>query len=440
MRLAFVLLTVIASKNAALAADEDAIILDHSSPGFAQRGFELRDDAAARDGSHLRAEKLGRTDFARFPLGREGRYDVYLHWGDIPDGSTDVPFAVKHAGGTAYQFFTQRNNPGWHFHGSYELTEGSYVQLAGESADGPVVADAVKLVPTEPRVVERRAKGTLTPVELNVGDELRFTLRNGEVRRVKLLATSAKVLDGEPGRVRKYAFDATLDIDGERHVFERFVPDQRSFYEPLEKNGLRLWLDAVTDIFTDDGGFMEEKGLATGTSCRPKRKARLAVNDTGDRICPEELVWWYPETNDRLDIANCYRGEDCWMGPYDGKVAHGGLDYNMKSGTPLFAPLAFDDHWLFDSLEARDNNNRWRGVRKWEDGSTWWLQAHHLNRMLEPERQPLAKGTKYAETAGVRVGVRQHTHFQFRVFDEGEAYWLDPWIVFWQTFRDNRSN
>ncbi|MEX0701371.1 MAG: hypothetical protein WD069_04685 [Planctomycetales bacterium] len=425
--------------SSSLRAAEE-VVIDDSAPGFAQRGFEMVEAAGARGGTHARAEKLGRADFARFPLGRAGRYDVYLHWGDVADAATDVPFAVKHAGGLAHQFFVQRNNPGWHFHGSYELTEGSYAQLAGVSADGPVVADAVKLVPTTPRIVERQAKDTLTPVELNLGDELRFALRDGQVRRVKLLATSAKILDGEPGQVRKYAFDATLELDGERQVFERFVPDQRSFYEPLEKDGLRLWLDAVSDIFTDDGGFLEEKGLATGTACRPKRKARLVVNDARDHICPEKLAWWYPETNDRLDIANCYRGEDCWMGPYNGTVAHGGLDYNMKSGTPLFAPLAFDDHWLFDSLAAGDVNNRWRGVRKWENGSVWWLQAHHLNRMLEAERKPLARGTKYAETAGVHVGAHPHTHFQFRVFEEGESYWLDPWIVFWQTFRDNKTS
>ncbi|MEX0716444.1 MAG: hypothetical protein WD066_07655 [Planctomycetaceae bacterium] len=433
---ACVLLSMVAPLRA---AEEGAIVLDHTAPGFAQRGFEIVAAADAHGGSHLRTEELTGAKFVRIPFGRAGRYDVHLHWGKVEDATTDAPFAVRHAGGTAHQFFDQRDAPGWHFHGSYELSEGSYVQLSGVNADGPVVADAVKLVPTAPRVVERKAKSTLTPIELNAGDELRFTLRNGEVRRVKLLATSAKILDGEPGQVRKYAFDATLEIDGEKHVFERFVPDQRSFYEPLETNGLRLWLDAVTDIFTDDGGFMEEKGLATGTSCRPKRKARLVVNDVGDRICPEKLVWWYPEKNDRLDIANCYRGEDCWMGPYNGKLAHGGLDYNMKSGTPLFAPIAFDDHWLFDSLEAGDNNNRWRGVRQWDDGSTWWLQAHHLNRMLEVERQPLAKGTKYAETAGVRIGKHQHTHFVFRVFEEGEAYWIDPWILFWQTFRDARE-
>ena len=126
------------------------------------------------------------------------------------------------------------------------------------------------------------------------------------------------------------------------------------------------------------------------------------------------------------------------MGPYAGKRAHGGLDINMKSGTPLFAPIDFDDHYLFNSLTKGDNNNRWRGIRKWDNGAIWWLQAHHLNKMLRPEHKPLNQGTMYAETAGVHVGSKEHTHFVFRIIEGGESYWIDPWILFWQTFRDNQ--
>jgi hypothetical protein len=163
------------------------------------------------------------------------------------------------------------------------------------------------------------------------------------------------------------------------------------------------------------------------------------VNDVQDRICPEKLLWWYPEKGDRLDVRNCYRGEDVWMGPYDGHLAHGGLDLNMKSGTLLHAPIDFDDQFLFHSLAAGDNNNRWRGIRRWPDGSVWWLQSHHLNKMLVPEHTPLTHGTMYAETAGVLVGAHQHTHFAWRITEEGEDYWIDPWIFFWQTFQDQRK-
>jgi hypothetical protein len=180
----------------------------------------------------------------------------------------------------------------------------------------------------------------------------------------------------------------------------------------------------------------DEKDKAIGIICQPKRKARLAVNDARDRICPEPLAPWYLEKAGRLDVRQCYLGENVWMGPFMGKLAHGGLDLNMKSGTQLFAPIGFDDHYYFNSLAAGHNNNRWRGVRRWPDGSVWWLQSHHLNKLLVPEHTPLKRGQIYAESAGVFVGARQHTHFAWRITEQGEDYWLDPWILFWQAFQD----
>ena len=385
------------------------------------------------------AEKLPKGTFARYRPSLKGEYDVYLFWPDLPGKDTNAPWTVNHTRGQTLQRFNQCNNPGWHFHGTYVLDENSYVEIAGQSRlYGTAVADAVKFVPAAQRVFKRVAKDTITPVSLNHGDELHFTLRDGSTRKLKLLSTEAKVAEGTPQKVKKYTFSAVLMVDDQRCEITRVVPAQESFYEPLEIAGMRIWLDAVSAIFKDDGGFLGEKDVANGgPSCRPTRKARLVVSDVHDRICPEKLVWWYPETADRIDIKRCYRGEDCWMGPYDGVGAHGGLDINMKSGTPLYAPINFDEHYLFDSLKEGDNNNRWRGIRRWNNGSVWWLQAHHLNKMVVPERGPLKAGTLYAETAGVHIGVTQHTHFVLRIFEEGEAHFVDPWIVFWQTFRDN---
>jgi hypothetical protein len=416
-------------------------IVDNEGPGFYQTGFERVADRDSYGGSAVVNPGTAKDlNFARYKPGLAGRYDVYLYWGSFPDKDTDVNWTVKHVKGSTTQPFNQRRNPGWHFHGSYLLDEESCVQLSitplllgGRRKDAPVVADAVKLVPTVPRVVERVAKDTITPVTLNYGDELRFRLRNGQVRSLKLIATGAK--SGLP-----FTFWADLQVDGENRRIERVIPAQESFYEPLETHGLRIWLDAVSDIFDDDGGWMKEKDIAGAIACRPQRKARLAVNDVGDRICPETLVWWYPEKKDHIDVRQCYNGEDVWMGPFGGNQAHGGLDINMTSGTTLFAPIRFDDQYLYDSLAAGDNNNRWRGFRTWKNGSVWWLQSHHLNTLLVDEHKPLERGTKYALTAGVLPGSHQHTHFVFRVFEEGESYFLDPWILFWQTFRDYRAS
>lgn len=412
------------------------LIIDNEAPLFSQRGFNLTVAADAQGGrAMVRPAGVKTAGVARYQPGLSGAYDVYLYWGDYADLSTDINWTVKHTRGVTQQPFNQRHTPGWHFHGSYQLDTQSYVELnvpAGRRHDDPVVADAVKFIPTVPRIIERSAKDTLTPVTLNPGDELRFKLRSGRVCPVKLLETGAQ--EGKP-----YRFWARLLIDGEERRIERVIPTQASFYEPLEIRGLRLWLDAVSDIFTDDGGFMIEKDISGAIACRPQRKARLAVNDVHDRICPEPLVFWYPEKKRFIDASKCYNGEDVWMGPYEGRKTHGGLDINMTSGTLLFAPIAFDDQYFFNSLAAGDNNNRWRAIRRWDNGAVWWLQSHHLNRLLIDERKPLARGTKYAETAGVYAGSHQHTHFVFRVFEEGESYFLDPWILFWQMFRDREG-
>ena len=102
-------------------------------------------------------------------------------------------------------------------------------------------------------------------------------------------------------------------------------------------------------------------------------------------------------------------------------------------------PSAFDDQFLFHSLATGQRNNRWRGIRRWPDGSVWCLQAHHIIELLVPEHTPLARGTPYASAAGVMVGVREHSHFVWSLSDYGEPYFLDPWLIFWQSFRDQRA-
>ncbi len=288
--------------------------------------------------------------------------------------------------------------------------------------------------------IRRTAKPTITPVELNHGEGVEFTLADGGVRRLTLLDTSAKIERGKPGEVELYSFSCYLDLDGEPLRLERTLPDQRSFCEPTEVAGMRVWLDAVTDIFESDGGFMVEKdAVESDIYCCPRRKARLAIQDASLRLCPEPIGLWYPNPDLTVDVRNCYRGEDTWMGPYEGRLAHGGLDVNMPAGTPLYAPIDFDDQFYFHCLATGQRNNRWRGIRHWPDGTTWCLQAHHVIELLVPERTPLKRGTHYASAAGVHVGVREHSHFVWSMFDNGEPYFLDPWLIIYQSFRDARA-
>jgi hypothetical protein len=124
------------------------------------------------------------------------------------------------------------------------------------------------------------------------------------------------------------------------------------------------------------------------------------------------------------------------MGTYFGNQAHGGLDLNHPAGTPLWAPFDLDDQFYFHSVAGGANNNRWRGIRRWADGAVWTIQAHHMTALTVPEHTPLRRGTHFAHGAGVLSGDIDHTHFVFRVDDDDASYFLDPWLLFRQMYRD----
>lgn len=298
-------------------------------------------------------------------------------------------------------------------------------------------------------IFERQVKATLTPFALSPGDTLRLALGEGSVWTMSLVSASAEVIargfdayrdsGHASGDIRAYAFAALVNINGREYELRREVGSAASFHEPWTIDGVRLWFDACGCVFKGQGGFMEEKDWRAGLICEPHRLTRWAVQEAGLPICPEPLRDWYPNPSGRLDIGDCYMGEDCWMGPYNGGAAHCGLDINMPAGTLLTAPLSCDDHYLFNSLAAGWRNNRWIGLRRWPDGSQWQLQAHHLIAMTVPERGPLAAGTPYATTAGTAVGRREHTHFLWRVIEQGGTYLLDPWILFHEIWLQRRE-
>jgi len=298
-------------------------------------------------------------------------------------------------------------------------------------------------------IVRRQAKDTLTAVELNHGDRLEFTRADGSVRAIAIEDSGAEIVRTtlkqpgveESGATTVYRFWASLSIDGTPLRLDRKVGTQRSFYEPVVAGGLRLWLDAVDAIFE----FMRE----THGPCRPqencshqlppRRQVRLALQDASMRLCPEPLAAWCPLPAGGLRIEQCYRGEDCWMGAYDGASAHGGLDINHPKGTPLFAPIDLDEQFLYHSVAHGAKNNCWRGLRRWPNGDEWIVQTCHMTHLTVPEHTPLRRGRQYAEGAGVWVGVVEHSHFTFAVWTAGELIRLDPWILFWQMYRDQHD-
>lgn len=275
---------------------------------------------------------------------------------------------------------------------------------------------------------------------MNRGEVEEFELLSGDVAHIKLVSTSARVLQTSLKRLKieedaartQYSFTCVLKINGCEHTLEREVSTQRSFYEPWEIDGLRIWFDAVDDIFDF---IVEEHG-----ECRPRKHARFGIQDASLRICPERIHPWCPLPVGGLRIQDCYRGEDCWLGAYNGASAHGGLDINHPKGTALWAPLDIDDHFYFNSLTMGHNNNRWRGIHRWQNGAEWILQAHHMTKLTIKEHEPIKKGQQFAMGAGVLSGAVDHSHFVFKIHDCGETILLDPWILFWQMCRDQEAN
>jgi hypothetical protein len=310
------------------------------------------------------------------------------------------------------------------------------------------------------------AKDTLTAVEMNHGETLQFRLVSGRIFQLVLEDTDAAIIERvDPGDII-YTFSARIRVDGQSMTLRRYVCCQECFYEPYVINGVRIWLDTIKDVFDLIPIRYPRKG---NLMCLPRKSARLALQDMTMRICPNETSPWIDDGRESLNIAECYNGDDCYLGPYLGQACHVGLDVNHKKGSILSAPIALDTHAYFNSLEAGDNNNRWRGIRRWPNGDVWALQSHHLIKLLVPPNKPLERSTRYATTAGVHIGSHEHTHFEFKIgrpwpnrsddltgdsdsievpidFDDQsvrtqlnpEVLHLDPWIIFWQIFEDCR--
>ncbi len=279
---------------------------------------------------------------------------------------------------------------------------------------------------------------TLSAVELGAGDELCIRMLDGSTRTLKLLRADAAVVrrgplpykDGEG--VIRYRIRCELELDGRPVQLVRQIPSQESFRDPPRVAGLRIWLDATEGI----DAFLDYHGT---TRCFPAKACRLAIWDASTRICPPLLHPWCPLPAGSLRVDQCYRGEDTWLGPYDGTECHGGLDVNHPAGTELWTPVRIDEQGLFDRVADGANNNRWRGLCHWPDGKTWVLQAHHVIRLLVDEGTPIDAGVHFAEAAGVLSGAHEHTHFVFGVREGDEQILLDPWLLFWQMYRDRRA-
>ena len=394
-----------------------------------------------------------------FRVGRTGVFDVWLRWGDFA-GDTNARVEIEHAYGTCGYGLNQNHNPGWHFAGTYAFAPDSRILATNRglidprSMPEPVGFDAVRLVPTVPRTVRRLAGDLVSVCELNVGDALEFTMRDGRIRRFELIACSARAEEERGLAVTRYSFAQVYRIDGVEKELKVLVPSAETLGRPFEIDGLEVWPGPVQDIFADCGGFMVEKDYRfyMAGSCRPMRRAQLIVSEKGCRACPDRCGWWYPQKAWPIEPRQNYMGRNCWLGPWyefrwprffspRGNETHSGLDVNMPRSTPLTTPFAVDDQYYVNALTGQ-RNVRWRGIRKWNDEETWWIQSHHIDTpLLVPEHAPLEAGVTYALSGGGMCGHFCHSHFMLRVFRYGtasdgvrteESFWTNPAILFRQ--------
>jgi hypothetical protein len=288
----------------------------------------------------------------------------------------------------------------------------------------------------------REAKNTLTPIELNIGDTLQFALHNGQVRSLVLLATDARVIitnhnklsTPQSGGGTLYHITCNVLIDGHPMTMERYIGSQESFYEPYVINGMRIWFDGVADIF-DKGIVTEEHG-----KCKPGKAARFAITDMTGRICPETVYSSYDNPQGFIDIADTYNGDNCWMGAYNGFQAHGGMDVNLPSGVPNFTPFAVDRQFLREYNQGFYNTS-WHGFREWDNGDTWQIEIAHVINVLYPRNAPIEGGVHFVEASGVGNRHVHHSHYNFDITtgNPKQEILLDPWILFWQAFEDNKK-
>lgn len=300
--------------------------------------------------------------------------------------------------------------------------------------------------------IRRQAKETITPIELNQGETLEFVRRDGSVLALELQATSATVLytnkhaipPDESGNDRgnmyrarlMYEFTCDIKVNGQPMTLRRYVSAQQSFYEPYVIDGVRLWFDGVIDIFEQHGGFLN---TARGANGKPNKQARFLLQEMTSRICPAPLHAWFkdgPERNDNflyrenfIDIGRCFNGDDCFLGAYLGGESHGALDIDMAMDSTIYAPFDLDDQ----------SSIRIQGRKRWPDGSEWRIDNGHLGEKFVPDHVPIKGGEPYGRGARRACWWHPHSHFGFQIFESEILYDVDPWIVFWQNFEDNKA-
>jgi len=80
-----------------------------------------------------------------------GSYQVYARWVASSSHASNAPYSIKHATGTTTVAVSQQTNGGtWRLLGTYTFNAGSATVTLTDKANGTVIADAIRILGTQP--------------------------------------------------------------------------------------------------------------------------------------------------------------------------------------------------------------------------------------------------------------------------------------------------
>ena len=318
-----------------------------------------------------------------------------------------------------------------------------------------LLAMALPAVVAGGETLTRKADSFYTPVHMNRGDLLRFTLANGQVRNVEVVDCG---IDTRKVGGLQWTLWADVRIDGHllRLVYSPF--DMKALSPPKVVNGMRLGLDGVKGL-PEAVGWAEKK-TGQHPAANPPADVRLWVNDASMPLLPNVHCWFdlaqhLGKAVDNLTPGDYALRQDRDIHPASSRLAgnqktgwlggwtygvHCGLDLQLKVGTRLFCVT---DSGIWRGYDAPDgtgqNSDSLHYVVVRDNGQEWWFGNAHCDRVEAVKDKPMKAGTVYALSGRKRAGI-PHAHASVRIRREGRwEYALNPWPIMWQGLRNQQA-
>lgn len=149
------------------------IVIDNNDTATSRTGSWTASSASGYWASNSLYNNAGSTFRWTPNVPSAGAYEVYVWWTYHSNRSTNVPYRVRHAGGTSTVTVNQRDPATagrWVLMGTYNFNAGTggYVEVSSEN--GQASADAVKFVPSSaPAPVDSPAPATASEVVVDNG-------------------------------------------------------------------------------------------------------------------------------------------------------------------------------------------------------------------------------------------------------------------------------